>query len=105
MKDESVFAANALSRFRLVGLMEGVSFVVLLLIAMPLKYWADLPRAVTYVGWAHGVLFMAYYAFLLSATLTYRWRAGRVLLAAAAALVPGGPFWLDNKVKGWGSLE
>ena len=46
--------------FRKVAIAEGISFLVLLLIAMPLKYLANIPQPVTYVGWAHGVLFVAF---------------------------------------------
>ena len=49
-----------LTRFRTVAFLEGVSFLVLLGIAMPLKYFADLPLAVRVVGMAHGLLFVVY---------------------------------------------
>ncbi|MCZ8134288.1 MAG: DUF3817 domain-containing protein, partial [Algoriphagus sp.] len=45
-------------RFKWISLIEGLSFLILLGIAMPLKYMFDMPLAVTYVGWAHGILFI-----------------------------------------------
>ena len=54
------FFSSTLGRFRLVAIMEGVSFLVLLGIAMPLKYFADMPLAVKYIGWLHGLLFVLY---------------------------------------------
>ena len=45
---------------RVIGILEGVSYLVLLGIAMPLKYIYAIPEAVKFTGWAHGVLFMAY---------------------------------------------
>jgi integral membrane protein len=55
------FTPNTLlARFRTVAWIEGLSYVALLFIAMPLKYFADLPLAVRVVGMAHGVLFIAY---------------------------------------------
>ena len=42
------------------GITEGVSFIILLCIAMPLKYFFDLPMAVKIVGWLHGILFIAF---------------------------------------------
>jgi integral membrane protein len=86
-------------RVRLVGLIEGVSFLVLLLIAMPLKYLAGIPLAVLIVGWLHGVLFMTYAVVAVIA-----WQGGhlstRLLsLAAIASVVPGGPFVLDHRLK------
>ena len=47
-------------RFKWISLIEGLSFLILLGIAMPLKYMFDQPLAVTYVGWAHGILFILY---------------------------------------------
>src|SRR5438552_3773981 len=51
-----------LRRLRLVGYTEGVSFLVLLGIAMPLKYFAGMPLAVTIVGAIHGLLWILYVA-------------------------------------------
>ena len=50
------FSNTDLGRFRLVAISEGISFLLLLFIAMPLKYAAGMPEGVTYVGWAHGLL-------------------------------------------------
>jgi integral membrane protein len=49
-------------RLRFVGFVEGVSYLVLLFIAMPLKYWAGMPLAVRVVGMLHGVLFILFFA-------------------------------------------
>ncbi len=51
---------NTFNWFRKIAFAEGVSFLVLLLIAMPLKYMADLPITVTIVGGLHGILFVAF---------------------------------------------
>ena len=88
-----------LGRFRLIGILEGISYLVLLGIAMPLKYWANLPMAVKVVGWAHGVLFIAYLLALISVTFDRRWSIGRVLVAFIASLVPFGTFWLEARLK------
>ena len=85
----------SLRRFRLVGLAEGVSFLLLLGIAMPLKYLAGEPRPVTWVGWAHGALFVAYVAALAHAALANRWGLVRIALGMGASLVPFGPFLFD----------
>ena len=57
---------KTLHRFRMIGIAEGISFLVLLLIAMPLKYFLNFPQAVKYVGWLHGALFVAYIYFALT---------------------------------------
>ncbi|XXF75679.1 DUF3817 domain-containing protein [Myxococcaceae bacterium GXIMD 01537] len=88
-----------LGRFRAVAFWEGLSFLVLLLIAMPLKYVLAMPQMVRVVGMAHGVLFIAYLYTLLMAALEYRWGMKRVALAFIASLVPGGTFWLDAQLR------
>ena len=81
------------------GIAEGVSFLILLLIAMPLKYYADLPLAVRIVGWAHGILFMAYIAVVLLSIRFMRWNWISALTALAASLIPCGTFILDKSWK------
>ena len=88
-----------LSRFRLIGILEGISYLVLLGIAMPLKYWAGWPLAVKYVGWAHGVLFIAYIIALIAVAIDRRWSFIRVVVAFIASLVPFGTFWLEGRLK------
>ncbi len=90
--------ASPLSRLRLVGCLEGVSFLVLLLVAMPLKYFADQPLAVRYVGMAHGILFLLYLLALAPVALDHRWKARTLALAVLASLLPAGPFVFDAKV-------
>ena len=90
---------TAIGRLRAVGLVEGVSFLVLLGIAMPLKYLAGIPMAVKVVGWAHGVLFILYVAALAQAAMTGRWGLGRVAVAFVASLLPFGTFVLDGRLR------
>ncbi|NND94355.1 MAG: DUF3817 domain-containing protein [Flavobacteriales bacterium] len=85
--------------FKRVGILEALSFLLLLFIAMPLKYMMDLPDMVKYVGWAHGVLFIAYVAMLVLAADEQKWSFKWVALAFVAALLPFGPFVLHNKLE------
>lgn len=87
---------TALGRLRAIGLAEGTSFLLLLGVAMPLKYAAGMPMAVKIVGWLHGLLFVLYVAALATAYDAVRWSAMRTLTVFLAALVPGGPFFLDR---------
>ncbi|WP_299821172.1 DUF3817 domain-containing protein [uncultured Pontibacter sp.] len=87
-----------ISRFRLVGFYEGLSYLLLLGIAMPVKYIFGIPELVKYVGWAHGVLFIAYMFALLQVTLEHKWSVGKVAAAFVASLLPFGPFILDKKL-------
>jgi integral membrane protein len=84
-----------LGRLRVIGYCEGVSFLVLLGIAMPLKYAAGMPEAVLITGWIHGVLFIAYVIAAVQAASANRWPHGRLALAFAAAVLPFGPFVFD----------
>lgn len=95
--------SSPVGRLRAVGLAEGLSFLVLLGVAMPLKYLAGEPLAVKVVGWAHGVLFIAYLAALGQAALTYRWSLFKVAVAVVAALLPFGPFVMDRRLRSWAS--
>ena len=90
-----------MERLRRLGLVEGTSFLVLLFVAMPLKYLADWPAAVKWVGWAHGVLFLAYVLQLALVFFTLRWPFARGALLLVAALVPFGPFLLDRRMKSY----
>jgi integral membrane protein len=88
---------TTIGRLRVVGFLEGVSFLVLLGIAMPLKYVWEEPQAVRVVGMAHGVLFLAYVAAAVQAWLDYDWSWKRAALVIAASLVPFGTFYADVK--------
>ena len=81
-----------LHRFRMVGFAEGISFLVLLLIAMPLKYLMNIPEAVKVMGWIHGALFVSfiYFAFEIMGALNknFIW----FLKAFVAAFIPMGTF-------------
>ncbi len=87
-----------LGRLRVIGWWEGVSFLVLLLVAMPLKYVWDMPLAVRVVGMAHGVLFMLYVLAAIQAALEYDWPWKKTALVLIASVLPAGPFIVDAKI-------
>ena len=82
--------------FRLVGFLEGISYLVLLGIAMPLKYFVDMPSAVTIVGGMHGGLFVAYIVMSILLAILFRWPIWRLTLALLASVVPTGTLWFDR---------
>lgn len=86
-------------RFERVAVAEGVSFLLLLGVAMPLKYLAGFALAVKVVGWAHGVLFVAYGLLLAQLMLRDRLAFGLSVRLFVAALVPFGP-WLARPALG-----
>ncbi len=90
---------NPIGRLRLIGFIEGISFLVLLGIAMPLKYAAGLPMAVKYVGWAHGGLFLLFLLALAQAAAETNLGFKKLVGAFIASLVPFGTFVLDRQLK------
>ena len=91
-------AVDAISRLRRIGYAEGISFLVLLGVAMPLKYLAGVPMAVKVVGWAHGLLFISLLVALAQAKQRARWSVGYSALVVIAALLPFGPFVIDRRL-------
>jgi integral membrane protein len=94
----SHFFLTSLGRLRLIGFLEGVSLLVLLGIAMPLKYLAGQPEAVRQVGMAHGVLFVAYVLLVIQVAILRRWSFGKALLALAVSVLPFGTFWAEKRL-------
>ena len=90
-------AATPVGRFRIVAFWEGISFLLLLFVAMPLKYGFGIDMAVRVVGMAHGVLFLGYCVTLAFAAR--RLGARRTVLAFVVSFVPGGTFWLEARLR------
>ncbi|OTG65374.1 hypothetical protein B9T25_12210 [Acinetobacter sp. ANC 4470] len=84
---------------RVVGLLEGLSFLLLLFIAMPMKYIFDNPVLVKYVGMGHGVLFILFLIVLFTVCEKQKWSLTIFLMGLAAAILPFGPFIFDRKLK------
>jgi integral membrane protein len=85
--------------FRWIALAEGWSFLLLLGIAMPLKYLAGMPLAVRIVGSIHGGLFVLYVIAALRAANHDKWSRRQLLVALVASVLPFGPFVIDHKLK------
>ncbi len=86
---------------RRLGLVEGVSTLILFFIAMPLKYIGGIDAAVTWSGWIHGGLFI-----LLGLAVSYcwwraKWPFKRPFTIMVAAVFPFGPFVIDKTIRGW----
>lgn len=90
---------TSLSRFRIIGIAEGISFLILLAIAMPLKYYAGLPLAVKYTGWVHGLLFILYVIALAQVSISKKWPLLKIIIAFGASLIPFGTIILDSRLK------
>ncbi|MFX3623194.1 MAG: DUF3817 domain-containing protein [Ectobacillus sp.] len=88
-----------IGRLRSLGLIEGASFLLLLGVAMPLKYFAGFPLAVTITGSIHGLFFVLYILAVLNVMLVHRWPLLRVAAALIASLVPFGTFIFDAQLR------
>ncbi len=84
-----------LGRFRAIALAEGVSYLMLFGLTMPLKYLAGMPTPNKVVGLLHGLLSVAYVALLIDVALQRRWSLVRSLVALVASLLPFGAFVLE----------
>ncbi len=86
---------------RHVALAEAVSYLLLLGVAMPLKYLAGQPLAVRVIGLVHGVLFLALCWALWGVFRKAGWPATRCLLVLAVSFVPVLPFYFDRRMRRW----
>ncbi len=95
--------AVSIGWLRIIGIAEGISLLVLMGIAMPLKYAAGKPEAVRYTGWIHGLLFVAFMVAVLYVYFEKNWPFKRVIIAFLAAFLPFGTFvfdrWLQKQAK------
>lgn len=89
--------APIIRRFRSVAIAEGISFLVLLLIAMPLKYIWHYPMPVKVVGWAHGVLFIWYWVAAIPLFTKLKWDVERIIGLGLASVLPFGTFVVERK--------
>lgn len=88
---------KSVKRLRVIGLLEGISFLVLLFIAMPLKYFGDEPWLTRQVGMAHGVLFVLYVILVIEVKLAMDWSVKKMLIALGASVIPFGTFYINEK--------
>lgn len=83
--------------FRIVSILEGLSYLILLFIAMPIKYIGGDESWVKMFGMPHGLLFVAYIvlAFLIKSDLA--WNTKTFLIVLVASILPFGTFYVDKK--------
>ena len=80
------------------ALTEGVSFLLILFVTMPLKYYMNYPTPNLIVGMTHGVLFVLYVMAVLYYAFNQKWKLGKLFLALLASIIPFGTFWADKKL-------
>ena len=89
---------NSIYSLRLLGNIEGISYLLLLGIAMPMKYFFGFPMAVKIVGMAHGVLFIAYCLLLALQMKANKWNLLFGIYLFVATLIPFGTFVTDRRL-------
>jgi integral membrane protein len=90
---------TSVGRLRVIGVVEGASFLLLLGLAMPLKYLAGMPQYVSVIGALHGALWLAYLAALVDVRLNAGWGWPRTGWALVASVLPFGPFVLEAQLR------
>jgi len=91
----------ALTRFRVMAYVVGVLLLVLVFVAMPLKYFADQPTMVAVVGPLHGFLYMVYLVTAFDLAVRAKWPFLRTLLVLLAGTVPVMSFVAERKATHW----
>jgi len=84
---------------RRAGIAEGISFLVLICFAMPLKYFFELPAAVKVCGWMHGILFITFLSLAWEVKTDRNRSLKWFATAFLAAIIPTGTFFFDKKLK------
>ena len=86
-----------LNIFRIIALLEGISYILLLGIAVPIKYGMDNPTYVKLLGMPHGILFIAYIILTLVVSSKLKWSNRTTLIVLLASVIPFGTFFVDKK--------
>lgn len=84
--------------FKITAFLEGVSLLVLLFVAMPLKYFFEKPEMVSSVGMAHGILFVLYIVLATLLKGELKWNMKTYLIVCLASIVPFGTFVVEQKI-------
>ncbi len=92
------FLTPGIGLLRLIGFLEGISFLVLVFIAMPIKYIGHNPTPVQIVGQAHGLLFVLFVVYTLIMSLKHKWKLVITLQVLASSIIPFGTFYIDKKI-------
>lgn len=86
-----------LPTFRIIALLEGVSYILLLFIATPIKYFGDDPQYVKMLGMPHGLLFIAYIVIAVLISKDMKWSDKTLWIVLVASIIPFGTFYIDKK--------
>ena len=82
---------------RVISYLEGISYILLLFIAVPLKYYGNDPTLVKLLGMPHGLLFVAFVILSLVNSKKYNWDSKKTLAVLISSVIPFGTFYIDRK--------
>ena len=82
--------------FRIIALLEGISYIALLFIAVPIKYFGDDPQYVKLLGMPHGILFLAYIVLAIVLASEVKWSRKTLFIVLVASIIPFGTFYVDR---------
>jgi integral membrane protein len=86
-----------LKLFRVIAFLEGVSLLLLLFFAMPMKYYFQEPIFVKTIGMAHGILFVIYIILAIMAKIELNWSFKKMGIICLASVLPFGTFYVEKK--------
>jgi integral membrane protein len=88
---------SELGRLRIIAFIEGTSFLAILFVTMPLKYWYGLGQPNKVIGLLHGIFFGLYLLSAFQAKIAENWGSKKFFIVLAASIIPFGTFWLERK--------
>ncbi|MFC5045378.1 DUF3817 domain-containing protein [Aquimarina hainanensis] len=86
-----------LKAFKIISYLEGISFLLILFVTMPLKYLFDSPQPNQVIGMAHGLLFLLYVVFAIMMKEERKWNGKTLFIVLICSIIPFGTFWMDKK--------
>ncbi len=89
---------SIVNALRVVAWAEGISFLLILFVSMPLKYIWDMPELNQFTGYIHGVLFIVYIVVVWLTGSRLEWSNKTTSIALAASIIPFGTFWADHAI-------
>ncbi|HLP53437.1 MAG TPA: DUF3817 domain-containing protein [Fluviicola sp.] len=86
------------ARLKVIAFLEGISFIILMFVALPLKYIWKEPWLVSNIGMVHGALFVLYLLSIIQSKIELRWANGKTALAMLLSIIPFGTFYVVGKM-------
>jgi integral membrane protein len=85
-------------RLRVIAFLEGCSLLLLVFIAVPIKYLFKIPEATQTIGLIHGILFILFILATIMISILQKWSFNRIVLVMFSSILPFGTFYVDKKI-------